>query len=109
MRQGRRAPVRWETDFGRWVGQFGVGRIVEEFDRRAAKRDENGATHPELRVARQAVQHWIAGRHCPRPEHARLLVELSQGRLTLEQVYAHIGQVRRSQAWRSMRTSTPRA
>ena len=40
----KRVPDRWETEFGRWVADFGVPRIVA------------GLAHdPTLRVTNQAV------------------------------------------------------
>jgi len=73
----RRDPSRWQTDFGRWVGDYGVPRIVK-----ALARD------PDLRVTNQAVYEWLQG-HPPRPARAMALVELSRGRLTLESIYEH--------------------
>ena len=80
----RRVPSRWETEFGRWVGEFGVPRIVK-----ALARD------PDLRVTNQAVYEWLQG-HPPRPARAMALVELSGGRLTLEAIYQHGREIRRS-------------
>ncbi len=78
----RRAPSRWQTDFGRWVGDTGVPRIVA-----ALARD------PDLRVTNQAVYEWLQG-HSPRPTRAIALVEMSEGRLTLEAIYRHGMEVR---------------
>jgi hypothetical protein len=73
----KRDPNRWQTDFGRWVADFGVPRIVA------------GLAHdPDLRVTNQAVYEWLQG-HAPQPARAMALVELSQGRLTLEAIYQH--------------------
>ena len=80
----KRVPSRWETDFGRWVADFGVPQIVK-----ALARD------PELRVTNQAVYEWLQG-HPPRPARAMALVEMSGGRLTLEAIYEHSSEVRRS-------------
>ena len=79
----KRVPSRWQTEFGRWVGEFGVPRIVK-----ALARD------PDLRVTNQAVYEWLQG-HPPRPARAMALVELSGGRLTLEAIYKHAREVRR--------------
>ena len=81
----KRVPSRWETDFGRWVADVGVPQIV-----RALARD------PNLRVTNQAVYEWLQG-HPPRPARAMALVELSGGRLTLEAIYEHGREIRRSQ------------
>jgi hypothetical protein len=82
----KRIPARWETDFGRWVSETGVPRIVA-----ALARD------PDLRVTNNTVYHWLRG-HAPRPERAKALVELSGGRLTLEAIYDHGRQVRKAVA-----------
>ncbi len=81
----KRTPDRWQTEFGRWVADFGVPRIVA------------GLAHdPDLRVTNQAVYEWLQG-HPPRPARAMALVELSGGRLTLEAIYEHGRQVRQLQ------------
>ena len=79
----RRVPSRWDTEFGRWVGDVGVPCIVS-----ALARD------PDLRVTNQTIYEWLQG-HPPRPSRARALVELSGGRLTLEAIYDHARKVRR--------------
>lgn len=58
----KRDPACWETEFGRWVADFGVPRIVK-----ALARD------PDLRVTNQAVYEWLQG-HPPRPARAMALV-----------------------------------
>ncbi len=78
----KRAPDRWQTEFGRWVADFGVPRIVA------------GLAHdPDLRVTKQAVYEWLQG-HAPQPARALALVEMSQGRLTLEIIYQHSRQMK---------------
>ncbi|MFH1689977.1 MAG: hypothetical protein ABIE42_07035 [Candidatus Eisenbacteria bacterium] len=81
----RRVPSRWETEFGRWVSDFGVPRIVKAL-----------AHDPDVRVTNQAVYEWLQG-HPPRPARAMALVELSGGRLTLEAIYEHGREIRRPQ------------
>lgn len=78
----RRVPSRWETEFGRWVSNFGVSRIVS-----ALARD------PDLRITNQTVYEWLQG-HPPHPSRAMALVEISGGRLTLEAIYRHGQEVR---------------
>jgi len=80
----KRAPARWETKFGRWIGETGVPRIVAALGR-----------DPDLRVTNNAVYNWLRG-HAPRPDRARALVELSGGSLTLDDIYNHSRQVRRT-------------
>ena len=80
----KRVPNRWQTEFGRWVADFGVRRIVA------------GLAHdPDLRVTSQAVYEWLQG-HAPQPTRALALVEMSGGRLTLEAIYKHSQQVRQA-------------
>jgi len=78
----KRVPYRWQTEFGQWVSDFGVPRIVA-----ALARD------PDLRVTNQTVYEWLQG-HAPRPTRAMALVEMSGGRLTLEAIYDHGRQMR---------------
>lgn len=80
----KRTPDRWQTEFGRWVADFGVPRIVA------------GLAHdPDLRVTKHAVYHWLKG-FSPRPDRAMALVEMSQGRLTLDAIYQHSRQIRQA-------------
>ena len=81
----KRDPDRWQTEFGRWVADFGVPRIVAVLGQ-----DQN------LRVTKHAVYHWLKG-HAPRPDRALALVEMSQGRLTLEAIYQHSRQMRQAE------------
>ncbi len=80
----RRTPARWETDFGRWVSDFGVSRIVSAL-----------APDPALRITNQTVYEWLQG-HAPQPSRAIALVRLSGGRLTLETIYEHGRAVRQA-------------
>lgn len=80
----KRSPDRWQTEFGRWVADFGVPRIVA------------GLAHdPDLRVTNQAVYEWLQG-HAPHPARAIALVEMSRGRLTLDAIYQHGCQIRQA-------------
>ncbi len=81
----KRDPDRWQTDFGRWVAEFGVPRIVAVLGQ-----------DPNLRVTKHAVYHWLKG-YAPRPDRALALVEMSQGRLTLDAIYQHGRQMRQSE------------
>lgn len=81
----KRVPDRWQTEFGRWVADFGVPRIVA------------GLAHdPALRITNQTVYEWLQG-HAPQPARAMALVEMSQGRLTLDAIYQHSREVRQSE------------
>lgn len=79
---GRRVSPYWDTDFGRWVGDFGVSHIVDALGR-----------NPELRVTHQAVYSWIRG-HAPNPTRARELVRLSGGQITLDVIYRHAEEIK---------------
>lgn len=92
----RRVPWHWETDFGRWVRDFGVSRIVSEL-----------AHDPNLRITNVAVYQWLRGVE-PRPARARALVELSQGRLTLDAIYDHARVVRRFASTPTLDENRPR-
>ena len=80
----KRDPNRWQTEFGRWVADFGVPRIVAGL-----------ADDPALRITNQTVYEWLQG-HAPQPARAMALVEMSQGRLTLEAIYGHGQQLKQS-------------
>ncbi len=82
----RRTPARWETEFGRWVSDFGVSRIVSAL-----------APDPALRITNQTVYEWLQG-HAPHPTRALALVEMSGGRLTLNAIYEHGREVRQVEA-----------
>jgi hypothetical protein len=84
-----RDAIRWDTEFGRWVAEVGVARIVSAL-----------YPHPQLRVTRGAVYEWLSG-HSPAPARARALVRLSGGRLTLEVIYRHAQEVRKGTPCRS--------
>jgi hypothetical protein len=78
----RRVPSRWDTEFGRWVSDVGVPRIVAAL-----------ASDPNLRITNQTVYEWLQG-HAPHPTRALALVEMSGGRLSLEAIYRHGQEVR---------------
>lgn len=76
-----RSPARWQTDFGQWVSDFGVSRIVDAL-----------AHDPDLRVTSRAVYQWLRG-HSPHPTRAMALVEISGGNLSLESIYRHRSEI----------------
>ncbi len=80
----KRVPDRWQTDFGRWVADVGVQGIVAGL-----------APDPTLRITSQTVYEWLQG-HAPHPARAMALVEMSQGRLTLDAIYQHGRQMRQA-------------
>lgn len=73
----RRALPRWHTRFGQAVGEIGVPTIVA-----ALKAD------PETRITKSGVYEWLQG-HSPTTERAEALVQMSNGRLTMDMIYSH--------------------
>jgi len=71
----RRSPPRWATPFGSFVSDFGVGRIVLSLA---------ASGNP---VTNRAVYAWVGGFTRPRPDRAIAMVQISGGRLTLDDVY----------------------
>lgn len=73
----RRREARWETPFGRWIDSYGVDRLVAAL---------SALGEP---ISDRAVYSWIAGDHVPRPPLALKLVQLGQGRISLQEIYDH--------------------
>lgn len=76
---------RRRTRFGRWIAAFGVPRLRVSLQARGEP------------ITTSAPYNWLAGRHAPRPRTAMLLVQLSRGRITLDDIHAHVvraGQIR---------------
>ena len=82
-RTRRRNGIGWNTRFGRWVSDVGIGTIVEQL-----AREKNAAVTP------QAVYSWVYGVSSPRRARAQALEKISSGRLTLDEIYNHTTQVR---------------
>ena len=89
----RRNASRWRTPLARWIRDYGTRRLSSALARRG---------HP---VSQLAVYHWVAGRNCPRIEHARAIVRLSHNALRLDDIYA----VRRRRAGSVPPPRPPRA
>ena len=66
---------RWQSRFGRWTRRYGAARLGRDL----------GLSGPA------PVYHWLAGRHEPRPEHARRILELAHGRLAYADLYGAPG------------------
>jgi hypothetical protein len=64
--------VNWETKFGQWVKEYGVANLCRDLD-----------------VTRNAVYHWIAGRSEPKRPHIEKMIELSNEKLTFQDVCEH--------------------
>ena len=73
---------RWETKFGAWVSRFTVTRITSELSARG------------VGVQDKTVYSWVAATRFPRVDHAMALVEISGGRLKVDDVYRHRVEVR---------------
>jgi hypothetical protein len=67
-----REPARWQTHFGQWVTDTGPTRVAYAAG-----------------VTPWSVYKWVAGERIPRPDMALRLVELSDGAISLGDVYAH--------------------
>lgn len=71
----RRNPRRWSNRFGTFVSEFTVGRLVSELAGRGVP------------VTRGAIYAWIAGRTRPRPDAASVIVQVSAGRVRIDDIY----------------------
>lgn len=60
----------WSTPFGAWVREFGTAKLRDE-----------------LQVTKSAVHSWVRGIVLPRPAKALRMVELSEGKLTIDVIY----------------------
>jgi hypothetical protein len=72
----RASDGRWDTPLGSFARTYGVRDLATSL-----------GVHP------QAVMHWVAGRHVPRPELALELVELARemgDTLTMSEVYGKV-------------------
>jgi hypothetical protein len=79
----RRAPRRWGTPFGRWVGNYGVSRLARTISERAR---DGRALHP---VTHWSVYGWLSGEHTPRSYYLTQIVELSQGAVQQHDIIRH--------------------
>lgn len=66
---------RWKTKFGAWVREYGVTRL-------------QNALGDGVPVSKGSIYFWVRGCLQPRPKHAQQIVALSEGALTLDDVYA---------------------
>lgn len=72
-----RRESRWMTHFGSWIEQVGTRNIVDHL-----------SGDPATAITRDAIYKWLQG-HQPNPDRAIALVELSEGALSLDDIYAH--------------------
>lgn len=68
-----------ETKFEKWIKGYGVQNLVEQLANRGS------ATKASLGV----VYAWIRGEHEPRSARRRVIIQLSAGELTLDDIDAH--------------------
>lgn len=67
----------WRTRFGAFVGGYGVERLSLEFQRRGDP------------VTNSAVYSWIYGRRAPRPQAVDIILAVSHGRVTRDDIRRH--------------------
>ena len=73
----RRYAPRWNSHFGRWVSDFGAGRLVTALQERGEP------------IHIRTPYRWISGRSSPRHPVALKIVELSGGEVSLDDIYRH--------------------
>ena len=73
---------RWETTFGKFVRKHSVQRLVFELRSQG------------FSVTTTAIYYWLRpGGPNPKPKHAKAIVDLSNGELTMEDIYSHQQQI----------------
>jgi hypothetical protein len=78
----QRDPRRWRGNFTSFVGSCTVAAFIHEL---------GAAGEP---IGKEAVYSWIAGRTAPRARVAAAIVRISDGKLTLDDLYGHRHEVR---------------
>jgi hypothetical protein len=73
-----------ESNFQRWVMDFGPRKLASELTRIGR----------DVAVTRGTVYQWLNREREPRPAKIRALVEIGQGRITFEDVHQHFAQHR---------------
>ena len=76
MDQDKYSALWWTTTFGEWVREYGSGKLRRE-----------------LEVTKSAVHSWVRGVVDPKPAHARIMIRLSRGRLTFDDIYSQPARV----------------
>ena len=74
--------LRWKTRFGAWVHHYGATRLAQ---------DLGLSCGPHGPVA---VYQWLGGSRTPRPAYAQRMVQLSRGKVGLDDIYAQRARVR---------------
>lgn len=75
-------PAWVKTKFGAWVHDYTVLDLLADLRDR-----KNEVTY-------SAVYYWLRGETVPRPQIALCLVEIADGALSLDDVYAHAGEMK---------------
>lgn len=78
----RRVAHRWITPFGKFVNQLTVRGLLRAMHQRG---------YP---ISAYAIYHWLDGSTCPRVEHAIAMVKISQGSISLDDIYSQRERVR---------------
>lgn len=78
----QRVEVRWKTKFGQFVGQVGARQVADRI-----------AADAGFRISLFTVYRWLRGAQTPRPDMAVRLVKLSDGAITLADVFEHRAEV----------------
>lgn len=81
-----RKRARWETAFGSFVEDFTVPRLCLELEAHGAP------------VTASSVFKWVSGECSPRPSHACVIVAVSGGRVSFEDLYRQRSEVQRGSA-----------
>lgn len=73
----QRIVVRYGTPFGSFVSRYGANRLA------------SAITSTGMPTAPQTVYGWLRGDKSPAPARAIAIVQISQGEVRLEDVFAH--------------------
>jgi hypothetical protein len=69
---------QWKTRFGSWINQVTVQTIANKL-----------SANPELAVTPAAIYNWVHRRNLPRAHVIDALVDLSDGKLTMKDIFEH--------------------
>lgn len=78
----KREPRRWMTPFGKWVSHYGVTRLTTSLA---------SLGQP---VRPKTIYGWVAGDIVPREPRAKAIVEIAEGAVGIDDVYAQRDQLR---------------
>lgn len=80
----RAVQIRREAPFGRFVARYGVRRLVADVRKVTIPGLPNGA-----HITTHSVYDWLSGRRTPDWRHAKAVVAISGGELTVFDVMDH--------------------